>query len=277
MTPRSRPTPDDRPRRPSTAARPGIAAALLALAPVVAAGRPLPFPPAPAAVDGATRLGADPMPGPGSPSLIVAYYEALLADRDVEGFKAQIASRFTEGTLARLLRSGDVQARRAAALALGLVGTYAVNTELALGLKDDDPGVRELATQSLWSIWFRAGTPEQNAQLRAVADRIGLGRYEEADALATRLIRKAPDFAEAYNQRAIARFSTGRFADSAADCRRALERNPYHVGALSGLGQCYRRLGDRAAALETFRRALELQPHDLGLRQTVSMLESGGP
>src|SRR5690606_12090469 len=121
---------------------------------------------------------------------------------------------------------------------------------------DDDPIVRGLASDALWAIWFRADTPENNARLREVRERMNLGRLDEAHRLATELIALAPEFAEAYNQRAIASYSLGRFAESAADCRRVLELNPYHFGALNGLAGCYLKLGRTDLALETFRRLL---------------------
>ena len=57
---------------------------------------------------------------------------------------------------------------------------------------------------------------------------------EAATNLAARLIARAPKFAEAYNQRAIALFIQRRFEEEREDCRRVLELNPYHIGAVSG-------------------------------------------
>src|SRR5262249_40358331 len=137
-----------------------------------------------------------------------------------------------------------------------------------------DPEVRRFAEEALWLIWFRADTPENNRALQHVAHLISLGQLAEAEALANRLIGLAPEFAEAYNQRAILYFQQGRFADSAADCRRALSRNPYHSGALSGLAQCQLRLDHPAEALKTLRRAGRLQPYSQGLRGTIKRLEA---
>jgi tetratricopeptide (TPR) repeat protein len=90
------------------------------------------------------------------------------------------------------------------------------------------------------------------------------------------LIGQASNFAEAYNQRAIAHFVQGHFQESAADCERVLERNPYHFGALGGLAQCQLALGQRPEALKTLRRALRLQPYSEGLRELVATLEAEG-
>jgi len=211
---------------------------------------------------------------PSHDPLLVSYYESFLRDQDTDAFCAHVQARYTEGTLDRLVRSGDTQARRAAVLALGLFGSYASHAAVAHALGDPDPVVRDLATSALWAIWFRADSPKNNATLKQVAGLISRQRLEEAETLASRLIDRAPTFAEAYNQRAIARFLQGRFADSVADCQRVLERNPYHIGALAGLGGCYLQLDRRAEALQTFRRALKLQPHNADLRKTVATLEA---
>ncbi len=219
------------------------------------------------------RHGADAMLEPHTASLLVDYFDTFLRNQDIESFRQSVTARYTEGTLGRLAQSGGVKARRAAVLALGLVGSFESNEAVARGLRDPDPVVRNLAQNALWAIWFRADTPENNARLQQVRDLIGRDRYHEAIGLASSLIERAPGFAEAYNQRAIALFALDRFAESAADCRRVLERNPYHIGALSGLGQCYIRLNRRNDALATFRQALKIQPYSENLRQTVTALE----
>lgn len=238
--------------------------AALALVLVVALAATLPACP---------RHGADMMLEPHTAALLVDYFEVFLRDQDVAAFRRSVLARYTDGTLARLVRSGGAQARRAAVLALGLNGSFEANPVVAAALRDPDPTVRDLAQSALWAIWFRADSPEHNAMLQEVRDLNDRQRYQDAFDLATRLIARSPHFAEAFNQRAIAAFFLDRLPDSEADCLRTLERNPYHTGALAGLGQCYIRMGRRGEALKTFRRALKLQPYSRGLRETVSALE----
>jgi tetratricopeptide (TPR) repeat protein len=223
------------------------------------------------------RPGAPAMPEPPAASLLVDYYETFLRDHDIEAFQRRVLARYAEGTLARALQMGDIQERRAAVLALGLVGGYQVNQAVGRALRDPDPAVRSLADNALWAIWFRADSPENNETLEQVRTLITRKRPDLATELATRLITRSPRFAEAYNQRAIALFMMEKFDESAADCRRVLELNPYHFGALGGLGQCYLRLNLRREALKTYRRALKLQPYSEGLREFVSTLEAEDP
>ncbi len=215
------------------------------------------------------------MPEPHTGLLLVDYYEGYLKDQDIEAYRRQVSSRYTEGTLARLVEAGDVRARRGAVLALGLSGSYAVNGAVGRALRDPDPNVRTLADMALWAIWFRADTPENNATLEQVRRQISQQQFEDAVALATRLIGRSPQFAEAYNQRAIAEFFLGRFKESADDCKRVVERNPYHTGALSGLANCQVRLDQRDSALATLRRAAKVQPYNDGIRQWIGAIEAG--
>jgi tetratricopeptide (TPR) repeat protein len=188
-------------------------------------------------------------------------------------FRAAVRDRYTEGTLQRVLATADeVKARRAAALALGLTGTPASVPAAAAALHDGDPLVRRFAADSLWELWFRGGTAEQNARLGEAA--------REPDPIKARaelddLIRAAPAFAEVYNQRAIWFFKRGEFARAVEDCEAVLRLNPYHFGAAAGLGQCLLKLNRPQAALRAFRQALALNP-DLDLHDTVRALEALG-
>lgn len=186
-------------------------------------------------------------------------------------FRAEIRAKYTEGTLQRLLKADDDKTRRAAALAFGLVGTMRSNAVLAAALHDPDPLVRKLAADSLWEVWFRAGSDRENARLR---EAMQLPDHLQAMAAFDELVRDAPEFAEAVNQRAILRFRRGEYAKSAADCEAVLKLNPHHFGAAAGLGQCGLRMNRPAMALRAFRRALEIYPDLDGVRETVRELEA---
>jgi tetratricopeptide (TPR) repeat protein len=185
-------------------------------------------------------------------------------------FRDAVRQHYTEGTLARLLTSSDVKARRAAVLALGLIGTIEANPAVAAVLGDSDPLVQRFAADALWELWFRGGTAEQNRLLQyAARDPDPLKARADLD----NLIRQAPTFAEAYNQRAIWFFKRGEFARAVDDCEATLRLNPYHFGAAAGLGQCLLKLGKPRAALRAFRNALEINPGLEHLHDTIRTLE----
>jgi tetratricopeptide (TPR) repeat protein len=209
-------------------------------------------------------------------SLLVDYYEAYLRERDLEQFRDRVLARYTEGTLSRVLGSStSIAARRGAVLALGVIGSFEQsNSALGRALRDSDPVVRTMAESGLWAIWFRADSPENNRTLSEISLLIRHQKLDAAVDLAGRLISRAPKFAEAFNQRAIALFILGRFAESADDCIRVLQLNPYHVGAISGLAQCQLQLNRPHDALRTLRRALKLLPHSQSVRQNIQILEA---
>ncbi|MFO0824990.1 MAG: HEAT repeat domain-containing protein [Gemmataceae bacterium] len=84
-------------------------------------------------------------------------------------FRNAVRQRYTEGTLQRMLASPDVKTRRAAVLAIGLLGTMDSNQIVAASLADEDFLVQRFAADALWELWFRAGTAEQNWRLREAA------------------------------------------------------------------------------------------------------------
>lgn len=208
-----------------------------------------------------------PQPRPGDdPDLLQAGIQAAMRE-----FRDEVRQKYTEGTLQRLLADGDELARRAAALALGFEGTMRSNPALAAALRDDDPSVRQFAADSLREVWLRgdeAGHGPRLQQALAAAD------HTRAVAALGELIREVPDFAEAYNQRAVLHFQRGEFRQSAADCEATLRLNPAHFGAAAGLGQCYLRLNRPRAALRAFRQALAIYPGLDEVREAVRELEA---
>jgi tetratricopeptide (TPR) repeat protein len=220
-----------------------------------------------------------------STPLLVEYYNRLPEGRTSEDpqknsqlqqaaiaeFKKQVAARYTEGTLTRLLGSGDGRTRRAALLALGLLGTMESNAAVAARLHDDDADLARMAADALWSIWFRGDSQANSEELHRL---VRLRDREKALAGLDQLLKRAPTFAEAYNQRAIVLFRLKQFERSIADCEKALQYNPCHFGALAGMGQCFLQLRKHKAALKAFRNALRVNPHMDGIAETIRTLEN---
>jgi tetratricopeptide (TPR) repeat protein len=189
-------------------------------------------------------------------------------------YKRAVASRYNEGTLQHLLNHGNAEVRQAAVLALGMMGTMAVNGVLADRLHDDDARVRELAIDALWSLWFRADKPDNNQELQRIM-RLNIENTGPENILARydALIQRAPEFAEAYNQRAILLFRLGELSRAIADCDKTLKLNPYHFGAAGGMAQCYMKQKKYRVALRNYRRANRINPNMDGIQQVIQSLE----
>ncbi len=201
-----------------------------------------------------------------------ALYQQYLDNQDSAGLIRKISQCYTHGTLQRLAENQNREVRRAAVLALGFVGDYTSNHVVGRALLDDDRTVRMLAENAIRSIWTRAGNEEERQELGIVIRLNAAAQYQEAIYKATELVETAPWFAEAWNQRAVARFNLGQFTESIRDCHQALEINPYHFVAATSMGQSYLELKNHVSALESFRRALRLNPDLEGIRLQVVRL-----
>lgn len=127
-------------------------------------------------------------------------------------------------------------------------------------------------TRQIWRAWRSHEDPRVTLAM-AQGGRAMAGReFARAEYHFGRAVELAPDYSEGWNQRATVRYLRGRFAQSAADIRRVLMLEPRHFGALEGLGLIYLELGQEQAALDTFERALRINPHLSGSRAQIERL-----
>ncbi|HIK28000.1 MAG: tetratricopeptide repeat protein [Oscillatoriaceae bacterium SKW80] len=130
-------------------------------------------------------------------------------------------------------------------------------------LKNPDEKIRNQATQELWRIWFYQKGVYGLELLQQAQTLLQTGQIAQAEALLTELINDQPDFAEAWNRRAILYYTIREYKKAIEDCKIVIKLNPVHFGALHGLGLCYAAIGDYRAAIQAFRQALEIQPYSL--------------
>jgi len=133
--------------------------------------------------------------------------------------------------------------------------------EALAALRGEDPALVARAEAALWQIWCRSGIAEVDRLLGEGVEAMERQELGEAIALFTRVIERAPDFAEGWNKRATARYLAEDYAGSVADCQETLARNAHHFGALSGQGLCHMALGQYREAATLFRRCLAVHPH----------------
>jgi tetratricopeptide (TPR) repeat protein len=208
---------------------------------------------------------------PRSPYLLELYQEFRVR-QDSGTFARRASNLYTVGTLERLAHHPQREVRRAAVLALGFLGDYEVNHTLGCALVDEDRAVRLIADTGIRSVWARAGTEAERRQIGEIIQINTAQMSNEALRLATKLIHRAPWFAEAWHQRAIAHAALEHFVETIRDCHQALEINPYHFIAATRMGQAYLDLENPISALECFRRALRLNPNLEGVRAQVARL-----
>ncbi|NET10257.1 MAG: tetratricopeptide repeat protein [Symploca sp. SIO2B6] len=129
------------------------------------------------------------------------------------------------------------------------------------GLKQSDANVRNTATRALWQQWFQQKGDWGLTLLRQSQLAVDAGEFKRAEVILDDLIRSQPDFAEAWNRRAVLHYSQGNYKLAIADCNETLKLVPFHFGALHGLGLCHLAMGEYRTAIQSFRQALEIQPY----------------
>ncbi len=206
------------------------------------------------------------------PPFLLVLYRRYLERQDSAEFVRETAARYTTGTLERLARHVRREIRRAAALSLGFLGDYESNAALGHALLDPDRTVRTLAENGIRNVWTRAGNEGERTELAVILRLNAAQLHRDAVTHASHLIERAPWFAEAWHQRAVAHAALGRLVESIRDCHQTLEINPYHFVAATSMGQSYLQLENNVSALECFRRALRLNPCLEGVRAQVIRL-----
>jgi tetratricopeptide (TPR) repeat protein len=173
-------------------------------------------------------------------------------------------------------RSGqwDAQAVCAALGVIGHRGDVSHCPLLARLLHSDDCDICAAAEQALWTLWLRSGGAVAQSRLCRAVQLMQAERFPQALALLDTLIEDRPDFAEAYNQRAIARYLREDYCGAIADCRRALGLNPQHFGAMAGMGHCLAELGRNDDALQCYYAALHIHPRMEGIRQSIRAIHA---
>jgi tetratricopeptide (TPR) repeat protein len=143
--------------------------------------------------------------------------------------------------------------------------------EALVALRGDDATLAARAEAALWQMWCRSDIAEVNTLMLEGIAAMERQELRQAEAAFTRIIERAPDFAEGWNKRATVRFLAEDFAGSIADCGETLARNPNHFGALSGQALCHLARGEHREAAALFRRALGVHPHLTGARHNLRL------
>jgi tetratricopeptide (TPR) repeat protein len=205
--------------------------------------------------------------------LLVEFYEQYLVDHNISEFLRLVSQHYLLGTLERMAEHGDRPARRGAVLALGRLADYRSNMVLGRALVDADRGVRTLAESAIARVWRRIGAPDHQRRLAVIEERLEDGDFDRASRLAGKLIQEAPWIAHSWYQRGKSYHHLAQYEAAVRDCHQALEINAYHFKAAAVMGEAYAMQQNLVAALESFRRALRLNPNMEEIRARVIQLQ----
>jgi tetratricopeptide (TPR) repeat protein len=112
----------------------------------------------------------------------------------------------------------------------------------------------------IWRFWFRPPNAEAGALMDEATARRQAYDYAGGVAILDKLVVLAPDWAEAWNQRATLRFLMEDFDGSLSDIEQVLKLEPKHFGALSGQALILMRFGRFDTAQSVLKKAVEIDP-----------------
>jgi tetratricopeptide (TPR) repeat protein len=112
----------------------------------------------------------------------------------------------------------------------------------------------------IWHAWMAHADPQVNKAMR-----LGVSNLKRGDTLAahdcfTEASVLDPLYPEAHNKLAAMYHKAGQYEECLKRAELTLALCPYHYGALAGLGMSLEKKGDKAAAIEAFRKSLNFNP-----------------
>ena len=89
------------------------------------------------------------------------------------------------------------------------------------------------------------------------------GKLQTSIEMFTKVIKKNPLFAEAWNKRATVYYLLGDFDSSVLDINETLKREPRHFGAMDGLSLIFIHLHEYKKAIDIYDQMLKIFPNDI--------------
>jgi len=191
---------------------------------------------------------------------LVAAYRRYLSNADAPQYAGDVNRYYSTSTLLTILFRGDIEMRRAASMALGMLGDHIAIDYLGRALADPDRGVRLTADDSFRALLIRDAAPTHHQQLLQVMHLNDGGEHAAALAPTMILADQAPTYAEAFHQLAVCWQGLDDNDAAEAAFLSCLWHCRYHYPAWQGLARCKLAEGDYPAAIHALERALEICP-----------------
>lgn len=113
----------------------------------------------------------------------------------------------------------------------------------------------------IWRHWLKAPDADTAALMNKALQRRRVYDFAGAEDILDRAVELAPDYAEAWNQRATIRFQREDFSGALADIEATLRLEPKHFGAMAGQAIILMRQGRFETAQSILRRAVAIHPY----------------
>ncbi len=187
-------------------------------------------------------------------------YRRYLRSADPCCYAHEVDEFYTVATLHALLFRGQVEQRRAAALALGMLGDRRSVDALGRAISDPDRGVRLVADDSFQALLVRDAAPVHHQQLLRVMHLNDGAEYAAALSPAMILIDQAPTYAEAHHQLAICWHGLEDFKRARRAYENCLWHCRFHYLAWQSLGKIRYLSGNLERSLQALDYCLAINP-----------------
>jgi tetratricopeptide (TPR) repeat protein len=137
-----------------------------------------------------------------------------------------------------------------------------------LATAEDEGRARPLIAQ-IERLWLYYGSDTVGVLMDRSFKAIAEKKNDLALELLDQVVDIAPDYAEGWNRRAYVYYSMNDHERALGDLRRVLALEPNHFKALEGIGQIFKELGQKKAALEAYRKLEAINPNAAGVKDTV--------
>ena len=206
---------------------------------------------------------------------LAAAYRRYLSTADSPRFASEVDEHYSSPTLCSLLSRGDVELRRAAAIALGMLGDRVAIESVGRALADRDRGVRLAADDSFRALLVRSASPNHLQKLLHVMHLNDGGEFGAALAPAIILVDQVPRYAEGHHQLAICWLGLENDVQAEVAYRACLWHCRYHYLAWQGLGRARLVRGDRRGAVAALERCLNICPDMESARVQIRAIRRG--
>ncbi len=120
--------------------------------------------------------------------------------------------------------------------------------------------------------WLESGSETVNFIMDRVLTATRSQNYDLSIKLLTKVTEIAPDYAEGWNQLAVAYYLSENYDHALPPLLRALSLDHRHFKAIEGYGVLMREMNNKRAALSAFRKVLAINPHSATAREAEAEL-----
>lgn len=127
--------------------------------------------------------------------------------------------------------------------------------------------------EEIWDAWLVSGSATVDTLMKRGLEYQQTEDLDGARDAFDKAIAIKPDYAEAWNRRAVLFFNDGKYDEAIKDLETAIQFEPRHFGAWIGLAMIFEAVDRPEAALKAYEKALAVHPNAQAAQQGKKRLE----